>query len=112
MTALGATATSDQRTPADRERNVARCLRILRGVCGSRITPSQIGYRENWSARSVMSYLRELERDGHAELIQQSSGRETSWRITEAGKAYLHSVTGGAIGARFDLHPAPMEGNQ
>jgi len=107
-----ATAAPATRPPTERERNIARTLRILRGVCGARITPTQIGYRENWSARSVLNYLRELERDGHAEVFQRNAGKETVWRITQAGKDHLQRVTAESIGANLEPHPATLGRDQ
>jgi hypothetical protein len=106
------TTTIDRRSPGDRDRNIARTLRILRGVCGGRITPAQIGHRESWSPRAVMSYLRALETAGHAEPVQQLPGRETTWRITQAGKTHLQDVTGGLNGSKFEVYPATQERDQ
>lgn len=97
--------------PATRRANTERALRAVAGGY-SKMTPAFIARREGWTVRTVNGYLRDLEDAGLAEPICRAPGRETAWRVTDAGKAHLLDVTTAPYGTRFDLHPATLGRDQ
>lgn len=101
----------DSRASMQRQENIERCLRTVRAGYG-KVTPNMLAKRYAWTPRSVQRYLNELREVGYAEPVARQVGKESAWRATDAGKAYLLDVTAGYIGTSLDLHPAPQERDQ